>query len=213
MNTSKMNILLDARINAIISILTRPNQAFRDITENPINYFATAIAILAVTSFFFISYTVGEPDPSLTINEIGYVWDVMHQSESFGKSVLWNLVSIVLIFYLAKRFGGSNDFKKVFSVLAFAMVPVLIGGIILHVFFMYPPLLESITGIDKEDPEFAGLFWPLYYTFMPFTLWSLVLSIKAIKIVNAFGTAKAFGILIASVIVEYGANLAIVLVL
>lgn len=213
MNTSKMIILLDARINAIISILTRPNQTFRDITENPINYFATAIAILAVTSFFFISYTVGEPDPSLTINEIGYVWDVMHQSESFGKSVLWNLVSIVLIFYLAKKFGGNNDFKKVFSVLAFAMVPVLIGGIILHIFFMHPPLLESITGIDKEDPEFAGLFWPLYYTFMAFTFWSLVLSIKAIKIVNAFGTAKAFGILIASVIVAYGANLAIVLVL
>jgi hypothetical protein len=73
-------------------------------------------------SFFFISYTIDESDPSLTINEIRYDWDVMHQSESFGKSVLWNLVFIVLIFYLAKKFGGKDDFKKVFSVLAFAMV-------------------------------------------------------------------------------------------
>jgi len=204
---------MDARINAMISLLIRPNQTFIEITKNHNDYFVAAIVILAVSSFFFVTYTVEESGTSLPVNEIGYVLDAKHQAESFGKSVLWNLISIIFIFYLGLRLGGSNSFRKVFSVLAYAMVPALIGGIILHVIFMYPPLLESITGIPKESPEFAGLFWVLYYMFMPFALWSFVISIKAIKIVDNFGTAKAFGILIASTVVVYFANWAILIAL
>ena len=89
--------------------------------------------------------TSEELDPSLSINEMGYVLDARHQAESFGKSVLWNLLSIVLIFYIGMSLGGSNNFRKVFSVMAFALVPVIIGGVILHIFATYPPLLEGIT--------------------------------------------------------------------
>ncbi len=200
---------LDARINAMMSVLIRPNRTFSEIAGNHKGYFVAAIALLAISSFFFVNYTTEELDPVLSINEMGYVLDARYQAESFGKSVFWNILSIVLIFYIGMRIGGSNSFRKVFSVMAFAMIPVLVGGITLHIFFTYPPLLEGITGIGKESPEFAGLFWPLYFAFMIFALWSFVLTIKAIKIVDKISTAKAFGILLASVVAIYFVNLAI----
>lgn len=198
-----MTTSLDARINAMISLLIRPNQTFREITENHNNFFVTAIAILVIASFFFFSYTLEDPDTPLPKNELGYVLDAGKQVESFGVSVLLNLFSIVIVFFLGKRFGGNDNFRKVFSVMTFAMVPVLIGGVILHVFLIYPPLLASMTGLDANSTEFAGLFWLLYFMFVPFVFWSLILSIKAIKVVDNFGTAKAFGIFISSAIVVY----------
>ena len=193
--------------------MIRPTETFREITKNNQSYFVAAIAIFAASSFFFVYLTRDQPDPSLEISEFGYVWDVMYQAESFTKSIVWNVVSVVLIFYLGLKFGGSNNFRKVFSVLAYAMVPVLVGGIILHVFFMHPFVLGSLTGMDIESEEFLGLFWVLYFASIPFAIWSFALSIHAIKIVNGFGNAKAFGILILSTAVVYTAGWAVTLVL
>jgi len=193
--------------------MTKPNHTFRAIAENNQSYFVVAVAILVIASFFFISLTNDQPDPSLVVSEFGYVWDVEYQAESFAKAVLWNLVSIVLMFYIGMKFGGSNSFKKVFSVLAYALIPVVVGGIVLHVFFMDPTLLENITGIDRESAEFSGLFWVLYFAFIPFVIWSFILSIQAIKIVNSFRTAKAFGVLILSSAVVYAISWVIALVL
>ena len=122
MSTSKMIVLADARINAIISISTRPNQAFRDVTENHINYFATVITIPIVMSFFFIRYTIYEPYPSL-------------QSIRLGISVMWcvNLKVLKNLFYwilflsyryftLQKNLVEIKISKKVFFILVFIMI-------------------------------------------------------------------------------------------
>ena len=204
---------MNPQINAIVSILTRPNQTIREIVANTQNYLVAAIAILVVSSFFFIRITADQPDPTLSMTELGYVWDVQYQAESFGRSIFWNVLSIVIVFYLGMKLGGSKDFRKVFSVMSFVAMPVLVGGIILHIFFMYPFLLENITGIDRKSAEFAGLFWLLYFASIPFAFWTLILSIKAIKIVNNFGTAKALGILFASAGVTYLANAIVMLAL
>ena len=204
MNLVTMTILLDARIKSVISVMTRPNQTFREITSYNENYFVFAIAIFALTSFFFVGYTTEEAVGSLPVNEGGFVLDATYQIESFMEAILWNMFSIALIFYLGIKFEGNNNFKKVFSAITFALIPMLIGGVIMHVFALYPPLVENISGIDKESPEFPGLFWPLYFAYLPFVLWSVILSIKAIKVVNGFGTAKAFGVLIISTIIVFG---------
>ena len=213
MNLLTMTISLDTRIMSVISVMTRPNQTFREITNHNQSYFVFAIAIFALASFFFVGYITEESVSSLPVNEGGFVLDVRYQIQSFGESVLWNILSVVLIFYLGVKFGGNNNFKKVFSVITFALIPILIGGVIMHVFALYPPLVESISGIDKESPEFAGLFWPLYFAYLPFVLWSVILSIKAIKIVNGFRTAKAFGILIMSTVIVFVIGWAITLAL
>ena len=213
MNRPTITTSLDVRVRSVVLVMTRPNQIFREIMEFDQSYFVFAIAIFALLYFFFVGYSIEESASSLSVNEAGFVWDARYQIQSFGESVLWNILSIVLIFYLGVKFGGSNSFRKVFSVITFAMIPVLIGGITLHVFTMYPPLIEAISGIDKESPEFAGMFWPLYFVYMPFTLWLFILSIKAIKTVDNFGTAKAFGILVISAVVVYFVDWTITLVL
>ena len=216
MNTPELTILLDdIRIKSIMLVLKQPNQVFDDILENRQDYLLFAIAIFAISSFFFVSYTDEEPLSSVSINELGFVWDAIFQIENFIESVLWNLLSIALIFYLGNKLGGSssNSFKTVFSVLAYAMIPILIGGIGLHVFLMNPILLEGISGIEKETLEFATFFWPLYFVFIPFALWSFVLSIMAIKRIYKFGTAKSFGIFIVSGVIVYFVGWAVTLVM
>lgn len=204
MNTYTMINSLDAQISSVVSVLRRPNNTFREIAEsNQQKYIITAIAILSLSSFFFISMTTEQIDPSIAINELGYIWDVQYQAKSFGSSLFWNCVSIILVFYLGMKMGGNNSLRKVFSVLSFAMVPALIGGVMIYVLFMNPLLIEGITGIDKESQEFLYVSWYLYFAFIPFVFWSFILSIKAIKIVNHFETAKAFGIFIASGLVVY----------
>ena len=213
MNLLTMTISLDSRIKSVISVMTRPNQTFSEIANHDQSYFVFAIAILALSSFFFVGFISEESVASLPVNEGGFVLDAGYQIQSFGESVLWNIASIALIFYLGIKFGGNNNFKKVFSVITFALIPMLIGGVIMHAFALYPPLVEGISGIDKESPEFAGLFWPLYFTYMPFVLWSVILSIKAIKVVNGFRTPKAFGILIMSTVIVFVVGWAITLAL
>ena len=203
MNLITMRISLDERIKSVISVMTRPNQVFREITNHDQSYFIFGIVIFALASFFFVGFIDEESVASLPVNEGGFVLDAWYQIQSFGESVLWNVLSVALIFYLGAKFGGNNNFKKVFSVITFALIPMLIGGMIMHVFALYPQLMETISGIDKESPEFAGLFWPLYFTYMPFVLWSVILSVKAIKIVDGFGTAKAFGLLVLSAVIVY----------
>ena len=75
-----MTTSLDAKINSIVSVLIRPNQTFREITEINQNYFVTAIAIFAISSFFFVSYIDEESVSPLSINEIGL--SGMHGSKS-----------------------------------------------------------------------------------------------------------------------------------
>lgn len=197
-----MTISLDTRIRLVISVMTRPNQTFREITNHDQSYFVFAIAIFALSSFFFVGYISEESIVSLPVTEGGFVLDARYQIQSFGEFVLWNILFIALVFYLGIKFGGNNNFKKVFSVITFAMIPMLIGGVIMHVFALYSPFVEGISGIDKESSDFAGLFWYLYFIYIPFVIWTIILTIKAIKIVDGFGTAKAFGILILSAVIE-----------
>ena len=182
-------------------VLIKPNHTFQQITYHPSKYVVASIIILTLSSFFFISYTEDELDPALTVNELGFVWDFQHQVTYFGFSVMLNMATIVTIFYIGKKLGGNHNFSSVFSVLLYATMPVLIGGILVHVFVFYPPLLEGITGIDTESVEFPGLIWPLYIIFLMFGIWSFVLSIKALKVVNDFGTAKSFGLIILATII------------
>ena len=206
-----MVILLNLQIDAIFSVLIRPNKTFKKITEKQ-DYFVTAVMVLVISSFFFISYSLDEQDAPLPTNELGYVLDAGKQSESFVRTLLLNILSIVIVFFIGKKLGGNNDFRKIFSVMAFAMVPVMVGGITLHVFLYNPLLLASMTGLDPDSIEFAGLFWPLYFAFIPFVFWTFVLSIKAIKVADNFGTAKAFGVFIASAVATYLMNLESMLV-
>ena len=192
------------QLSSAIRVITRPNNTFREIFEDVDNYFKASIIIFILSSIFYISFTVpSESISKLPTNEIGYILDAEIQVIGTVLSISGGFLSIVLIFYVGKLFGGSKNFRGVFSVLSYSLIPMLIGGILVSIFLYYPPLLEYVSGIDSKDPGFRMLYWVLYFgIFFPFVIWSFILSIKAIKIANNFGTGKTLGIIILTVIIS-----------
>lgn len=186
-------------------MIKKPNNTFREIYGNENHYFKASIVILVLSSFFFVSFA----SPSVEIfelptNELGYILDTEIQIIDSIVKVLGGFLFTVIIFYLGKKLNGSKNFRGVFSVVSYSMIPVLIGGILVSVFLYYPPFLEYISGIDSADLEFGMLFWKLYLgLFLPFGIWSTILLIKAIKIANNFGTKKAFGTFVLAEIINY----------
>ena len=204
-----MNLLImivtSRKSTSIFNVIRKPNDTFRQIYDNVDDHFRSAIAILIISSFFAVSFTFpSETLAHLPTNELGYVLDVEIEIIDFIVIILSEILLIVLIFYVGKKFGGSKNFRGVFSVLSYALIPALIGGFIVSILLFYPPLLEFVSGIDTENDVFPMLFWILYLgIFAPSTIWSLILSIKAIKIANGFGTRKSIGIIILSSIISY----------
>ena len=193
------------KIASIFGVIKRPNNTFREIFDNVGYYFKASIIILVLSSFFNVGITFpSESISKLPTNELGYVLDAEIQIIDLAVNILGGFLIVVLIFYVGKKFGGSKNFRGVFSVLSYSLIPVLIGGILVSIFLYYPPLLEAVSGIDSEDSGFSTLFWVLYFgIFLPFAIWSLILSVKAIKIANNFGTGKALGILVLASVISY----------
>ena len=58
--------------------------------------------------------------------------------------------------------------------------------------------------IDETDSEFQYFGMVSYFgVLVPLAIWSLIISIKALKIANGFGTGKAFGILLLATVISY----------
>jgi len=70
----------------------------------------------------------------------------------------------------------------------------VIGGIITFVvFFVLSSLVsDAVNDMNFQFQHFGFVFY--FVVFGPFTIWSLILSIKALKIANSFGAGKALGL-------------------
>ena len=193
------------KIASIFSVIKRPNNTFKEIYQNVDYYFKASVIILVLSSFFTITFTTpSESISEFPTNELGYILDAEIQIIDSVVKVLAGFLIVFLTFYVGKKFGGSKNFRGVFSVVSYSLIPILIGGILVSIFIYYPPLLAYISGIDLDDSGFGMFFWVLYIgIFLPFTAWSLILSVKAVKIANNFGTGKAFGIIVLATLINY----------
>ena len=132
-----------------------------------------------------------------------------------GISIASGILSNVLFYFIGKKLGGNTSWKKVFSVLFYTYVPVIpmMTALSVLAFLMW----GSLTGIDPshlmasdaDDEEIFSLISPIlgYASLMiivaiGFVIWIFVVSVKAVKTVNGFGTAKAFGLIILVMIIS-----------
>jgi len=132
-----------------------------------------------------------------------------------GISIISGIISNILFYFIGKKLGGNTSWKKVFSVLFYTYVPVIPMMMVLSVlvFLMW----SSLTAIDPsyimapnaDDEEIFLLIGPVlgYVGLMAiiaigFLVWVFVVSVKAVKTVNGFGTAKAFGLIILVMIIS-----------
>ena len=191
----------------ITGMLARPTATLRSISENPRPYAAVAVIIFA-TSFtvdFFSEQVPGGIWGQESFAAAMYIAD-------YAGAALTLFLSYVVIFYVGRRLGGTCDFVKVFSVLSYCLIPTIIGS-----------SMAICAGLAIDDDEqqamyqddglapstildFAGgnvLATIAFIIAMPFGIWSLILTIKAIRIMNDFGIGKSIGIIIISFIAIY----------
>ena len=207
--------------NVILRVITAPNSAFAQVRDNEEKYFAQSIGLLVFTSilgalllvpFIMIPlddlYFEGVDDDNFPTDNTDVILFV-------GINTLNGLFSAVLFYFIGKNIGGNTNWKKVFSVIFHTHVPLIPMSVILSILLFL--MMDSIASIDssllieldKDEEQILSLIGPmlgyvgLFVTVtIAFVVWIFVVSVKAVKTVNGFGTAKAFGLIILVMIIS-----------
>ena len=185
----------------VSELLQKPNVAFEKISQNP-QYFRPAVFIFSISIFIssfqqistLIFYSSQDPD-SLNI---------AYRIIDFGGVILNHILMIATVFYVGKIVKDNVNFKQVFSVLSFCLIPIMIGITIItsgNLILTYS-MAEST---DNLSPSYGLDFIVspivlLQIILLPFGIWSLILYVKAIKIVDDFSTLQAVILMIFTVI-------------
>jgi len=207
-------------LNVILRVIISPNSAFAQIRDNEEKYFAQSIGLLIVSSV--LSAFVILPFVMIPLDEAYFegVDDVDLPTEDanlvlvMAVGFLKGIVSFVTLYFIGKKLGGNTNWKKVFSVIFHTYVPVIPMMVILSVlvFLMWGALAEIdpsyLISPDADEEQILSAIGPmLAYAILiavfaiAFMVWIIVISVKAIKIVNGFDTGKAFGLLILVMII------------
>lgn len=212
-------------LNVILRVITSPNSVFAQIRDNEEKYFAQSIGLLIVSSI--LSAFVILPFVMIPLSDVYFegVDDVDLPTE--GADMVWamavgflkGIVSFVALYFIGKKLGGNTNWKKVFSVIFHWYVPVIPMMIIISVlvFLMWGSLAEIdpsyLMSTDVDEEQALSVVGPMMvYAILvgvfaiAFMVWIIVISVKAIKIVNGFETGKAFGILILVMIIASTAS-------
>lgn len=212
-------------LNVILRVIISPNSAFAQIRDNEEKYFSQSIGLLIVSSilsafvilpFVMIplsdAYFEGIDDVDLPTEGPDMIW-------AMAAGFLKGIVSFVTLYFIGKKIGGNTNWKKVFSVIFHTYVPVIPMMIIISVlvFLMWGSLAQIdpsyLMSTDADEEQVLSVMGPiLVYAILvgvfaiSFMVWIIVISVKAIKIVNGFETGKAFGLLILVMIVASAAS-------
>ena len=206
-------------------MITAPNSAFAQIRDNEEKFFASSIGIFLVASI--IGLLVMLPFVMMPLDDAYYETfeendiDVdipVDWSDAIlfvGISIVTGIISNVLFYFIGKKLGGSTSWKKVFYVMFYAYVPVIPMMLVLSVlvFLMWGYLMEIdplyLMAPDTDEEEIFSLIGPVlgYVGLMAviaigFVVWIFIVSIKGLKIVSGFSTAKAFGLIILVMIIS-----------
>jgi len=207
--------------NIILRIITAPNSAFAQIRDNEAKYFGQSIGIFALSSvlgvLILLPFTLVPFDDTYFegIDGVTIPSDNLDPVLFVVSSMLGILISTTLLYFIGKKIGGNTNWKKVFSVFFHANVPAIPMSVILSilVFLMMDsvasidPLSMMGSGIDEEQAlsmmgpilTYVGL---IAVVAISFVVWIFIVSVKAVKTVNGFGTAKAFGLIVLVMIIS-----------
>ncbi|QMU53447.1 MAG: DUF1282 domain-containing protein [Nitrosopumilus sp.] len=209
----------------ILRVITAPNSAFAQIRDNEEKYFASSIGIFLIASV--ISLLVMVPFVTMPLDhayyqsfeesdiDVGIPADWSEVILFVGISILTGIISNVLFYLIGKKLGGNASWKKVFSVLFYANVPVIPMMMVLSavMFLMWGSLTSidpsQIIESDADEEELFSMIGPvltyagiIVIVAIGFVAWIFVVSVKAVKTVNGFGTGKAFGLIILVMIIS-----------
>ena len=189
-------------LDIIFELLQKPNVAFEKISLNP-QYFRLAIVLFSISIFISSFQQIStlifhSPHDPNSLNIAYRIIDI-------GGIILNHVLIIVIIFYIGKIVKGNTNFKQVFSVLSFCLIPTIIG---ISMISSGNVLLTYSMTEDTDDlsPSYALDFIVspivlMQIIIVPFFIWSMILYVKAIKITDNFSTIQTVVLLIFTLIV------------
>ena len=186
-------------LNMALRVMASPNSAFAQIRDSDGGYFVWSAGIFAFACVLWSITSIPSDNNGLTA-----LWAV--------NALVGGVISTAVIYLVGKQLGGSGSWKAVFSVVFYAhayMVPMAaaVAALVFLTTGLTPlGFLDGLgltdVGISETGPnasvmlDLLGFLAVLIVVIVAFLVWGMVLWIKAVKTVNGFGTAKAFGLII-----------------
>ena len=194
--------LMPFDIGIIGRVMTSPNATFAHLSGNADAYLGQSVAVFLVSSVLaaivIIPYGVafgyeGESD-----------WG---QSLSHLASILVSgTVAPLVVHLVGRRLGGSPHWKQTFVVLFHANVLLAVAAVPVAALVLVASV-ESGMQYDVSALQYDVPYAYVYYSIVvAISVWILVVTVKATKVVHSFGTAKAFGVIVLSIGVSYTAS-------
>ena len=185
--------------------MVRPTATLCHISRNPATYLAPSVAILVavvVLGALFPMSVFGA-----RMSEI--VWDdALYHLTTRPIDVL---LPILGIFWIGRRWGGNRSLRRAFPTLAYCMVPVILCIVAVRAAWgLYDLAVPEPFYHDRLTRtawfEFGGGAIQYVVGLLPLG-WTLLLHVKAIRILNGFGYVRSAVILALAVLLIYAANL------
>ena len=192
---------------ALYGVVVRPTATFRRIYDDPATYLAPSAVILAALVVLGALFPMSVFGPRMS--EIA--WDgVLYALVTRSVDVL---LMILGIFWIGRRWGGNSSLRRAFPTLAYCMVPVLLGIVTvraawgLYDLAVPEPLFHDGLLTRTSWFTFAGGSIQYAVGLLPIG-WTLLLHVKAIRVLNGFGYARSAAILALAVLIMYAATMA-----
>lgn len=198
-------------LGVALRVMTAPNSAFAQIRDNDGRYFAWSVGVFVLGSLLG-SILFAPLDPASEEWEGAVLFA--------GVNLLTGMIFPAVIYLVGRRFGGNESWRKVFSVIfytyvlifpafvAFVVLTLLAGGFSMWALLAemgQPDFFESPEAVDRARTLMdvvLGYVGLLGIGAFAFAAWVVVVSVKAVKAVNGFGTAKAFGLIVLALAVS-----------
>ena len=160
-------------------VVRRPNSAFAALRDDDHRYFLPSIVVMLLATIVYIGFDLATPEAR---QQIDYVL--------LGLAPLGSVIGAGTIYVIGRGLGGNKSWRKTLTVIFYAeAISILVVAASLPFYLLSSLLPTSLLGVVGAVALAAAA-------------WGVIVLVKAVKVLNGFGTAKAFGILILSVIVH-----------
>ena len=166
----------------VFQVIRRPNSAFAALRDNDRRYFQPSIVVVLLVSIASVGLGLATPEIAGQ--------PTMDVATSFGLAVLGSVAIAGTIYIIGRAFGGNKSWKKVLTVILYAEV------------IWIPAAATSLLSSLLSSLPSLGLQTVVGTVVLAAFVWAIIISVKAVKVLNGFGTAKAFGILILTCIIQ-----------
>ena len=206
---------LDARnaALALYGMIVRPGATLCRISDEPGRYLVPSVAVLAV----LIALSVLSPSDYIEYQMISATGGTAPYSPIVSFAISGLLLNAG-IFWIGRRWGGNRSLRRAFPVLAYCLVPamlgVLVGSMAENLYSLIVPETAVPQTAVSSDPYLPFRYGVMIQSVVGIFLvgifivgWILLLYIKAIRILNGFGYARSAAVLALAALIMYAGSL------